>query len=167
MALPCWVAGLGRPALKDILGSCSAREMSLHTQRSLQSKAESESESEVTQSCPTLCDPTVVAYQVLPSMGFSRQEYWSGLPFLLQEIFTTQELNLGLPHCRQILYRLSHQGSPLAGWYKPPTAASAAKSLQSCLTVCDPTDSSPPGSSVPGILQARILEWVAISFSIA
>ena len=45
-----------------------------------------------------------------------------------------------------------------------PTAA-AAKSLQSCLTLCDPIDSSPPGSSVPGILQARKLEWVAISFS--
>ena len=44
-------------------------------------------------------------------------------------------------------------------------AAAAAKSLQSCLTLCDPIDSSPPGSSVPGILQARILEWVAISFS--
>ena len=43
--------------------------------------------------------------------------------------------------------------------------AAAAKSLQSCLTLCDPTDSSPPGSSVPGILQARTLEWVAISFS--
>ena len=43
--------------------------------------------------------------------------------------------------------------------------AAAAKSLQSCLTLCDPIDSSPPGSSVPGILQARILEWVAISFS--
>ena len=43
--------------------------------------------------------------------------------------------------------------------------AAAAKSLQSCLTLCDPTDGSPPGSSVPGILQARILEWVAISFS--
>ena len=167
MALPCWVAGLGRPALKDVLGSCSAREMSPHTQRSLQSKAESESE--VTQSCPTLCDPMVVAYQLLPSMGFSRQEYWSGLPFLLQVIFTTQGLNLGLPHCRQILYRLSHQGSPLAGWYKPPiaAAAAAAKSLQSCLTLCDPIDGSPPGFSVPGILQARILEWVAISFSIA
>ena len=41
----------------------------------------------------------------------------------------------------------------------------AAKSLQSCPTLCDPTDSSPPGSPVPGILQARILEWVAISFS--
>ena len=44
-------------------------------------------------------------------------------------------------------------------------AAAAAKSLQSCPTVCDPTDSSPPGSPVPGILQARTLEWVAISFS--
>ena len=44
-------------------------------------------------------------------------------------------------------------------------AAAAAKSLQSCPTLCDPRDSSPPGSPVPGILQARILEWVAISFS--
>jgi len=41
----------------------------------------------------------------------------------------------------------------------------AAKSLQSCPTLCDPTDSSPPGSAIPGILQARTLEWVAISFS--
>ena len=44
-------------------------------------------------------------------------------------------------------------------------AAAAAKSLQSCPTPRDPTDSSPPGSAVPGILQARTLEWVAISFS--
>ena len=44
-------------------------------------------------------------------------------------------------------------------------AAAAAKSLQSCLTLCNPTDGSPLGSSVPGILQARTLEWVAISFS--
>ena len=44
-------------------------------------------------------------------------------------------------------------------------AAAAAKSLQSCLTLCDPIDGSPPGSSIPGILQARILEWAAISFS--
>ena len=43
--------------------------------------------------------------------------------------------------------------------------AAAAKSLQSCLTLCDPIDGSPPGSPVPGILQARTLEWVAISFS--
>ena len=47
---------------------------------------------------------------------------------------------------------------------KCQTVSAAAKSLQSCPTLCDPTDGSPPGSSVPGILQARILEWVAISF---
>ena len=46
-------------------------------------------------------------------------------------------------------------------WY----AAAAAKSLQSCLTLCDPIDGSPSGSPVPGILKARTLEWVAISFS--
>ena len=44
-------------------------------------------------------------------------------------------------------------------------AAASAESLQSCPTLCDPIDGSPPGSSVPGILQARTLEWVAISFS--
>ena len=44
-------------------------------------------------------------------------------------------------------------------------AAAEAKSLQSCPTLCDPIDGSPPGSPVPGILQARVLEWVAISFS--
>ena len=44
-------------------------------------------------------------------------------------------------------------------------AAAAAKSLQSCQTLCDPIDGSPPGSPVPGILQARTLEWVAIAFS--
>ena len=43
------------------------------------------------------------------------------------------------------------------------TAAAAAKSLQSCPTLCDPIDGSPPGSAIPGILQARTLEWVAIS----
>ena len=45
------------------------------------------------------------------------------------------------------------------------SAAAAAKSLQSCLTLCDPTDGNPPGSPIPGILQARTMEWVAISFS--
>ena len=44
-------------------------------------------------------------------------------------------------------------------------AAAAAKSLQSCPTLCDPIDGSPPGSPVPGILQERTLDWVAISFS--
>ena len=45
------------------------------------------------------------------------------------------------------------------------TAAAAAKSLQSCPTLCDPIDGSPPGSSVHGIFQARVLEWGAIAFS--
>ena len=47
------------------------------------------------------------------------------------------------------------------------TAAAPAKSLQSCPTLCDPIGGSPPGSPIPGILQARTLEWVAISFSSA
>ena len=46
-----------------------------------------------------------------------------------------------------------------------PAAATAAKSFQSCPTLCDPIDGSPPGSPIPGILQARTLEWVAIAFS--
>ena len=47
----------------------------------------------------------------------------------------------------------------------PAAAAAAAKSLQSCLTLCNPIDGSLPGSPIPGILQARTLEWTAISFS--
>ena len=54
---------------------------------------------------------------------------------------------------------LAPSGKP--GFYH----AAAAKSLQSCLTLCDPIDGSPPGSPIPGILQVRTLEWVAISFS--
>ena len=50
-----------------------------------------------------------------------------------------------------------------AGWLG--VAAATAKSLQPCLTLCEPIDGSPPGSPVSGILQARTLEWVAISFS--
>ena len=50
-------------------------------------------------------------------------------------------------------------------WCSLTSAAAAAKSLQSCLTLCDSIDGSPPGSPIPGILQARTLEWVAISFS--
>ena len=73
------------------------------------------SDSEVAQSCPTLCNPTDQA--PLP-MGFSRQEHWGGLQFPHPGIFSTQGSNLGLPHCRQTLYLLSHQGSPgwLHGW---------------------------------------------------
>ena len=74
----------------------------------------------------------------------------------------------GLLHCRQMLYHPSHQRSP-SSWYLlslAAAAAAAAKLLQSCLTLCDPIDGS-PGSPVPGILQARVLEWVAIAFSLS
>ena len=58
--------------------------------------------------------PWTVAHQAPLSVGFSRQEYWNGLHVLLQGIFLTQGLNLGLLLCRQILYHLSYQGSPIS-----------------------------------------------------
>ena len=75
-----------------------------------------------------------------------------GCHSLLQRIFPTQGSNSGLPHCRQVLYHLSHQGSV------------KVNVTQSCLTLCDPMDCSLPDSSVHGIFQAGILEWVAIPF---
>ena len=65
--------------------------------------------------------PRTVDYHAPPSMGFSRQEYWSGLPFPSPEIFPTQGLNPGLPHCRQTLYHLSHQGNPDETYIKAVT----------------------------------------------
>ena len=73
----------------------------------------------------------MAAYQAPPSMGFSRQEHWSGLPFPLQ--------------CTKV--------------------KSESEVAHSCLTLSDPMDCSPPGSSVPGIFQARLLEWDAIAVS--
>jgi len=66
-----------------------------------------------------------------------------------------------------IILKRDGSSSMLLGTSHPlaSAAAAAAKSLQSCPTLCDPRDGSPPGSAVPGILQARTLEWVAISFS--
>ena len=82
-------------------------------------------------SCVQLCATLwTAAHQAPLSLGFSRQEYRSGLPFP-----------------------------------SPIHACMHAKSLQLCPTLCDLMDSSPPGSSVHGILQARILEWIASSFS--
>ena len=76
-------------------------------------------------------NPWTVAYQAPPSMGFSRQKYWSGLPFLSPNMKVKSESEVA----------------------------------QSCPTLRDPMDYSPPGSSVHGILQTRALEWVAIAFS--
>ena len=91
-----------------------------------------------------LATPWTAAHQASPPMGFSRQEYWSGVP---------------LPSLERETKATCLDQSPLCG----VEGLFAFKSLQSCLTLCDPTDSSPPGSPLPGILQARALEWVAIS----
>ena len=61
-------------------------------------------------------------------------------------------------------YHLGEKVKNLTVWKEEPAAA-AAKLLQSCPTLCNPTDGSPPGSSIPGVLQARTLEWFAISLS--
>ena len=79
----------------------------------------------VTQSCPTVCDPLDCSPPL--SMGISvhgdspGQNSGVGCHFLLQGIFPTQGWNPGLPHCRQILYHLSHQGSPLNKMPDPKT----------------------------------------------
>ena len=86
-----------------------------------------------------------------------------GCHALVQGIFPTQ----GLSPCLLRLLHWQVGSSPLVPPGKPHNmpAAVAAKSLQSCPTLYDPIDGSPPGSPVPGMLQARTLEWVAISFS--
>ena len=68
--------------------------------------------SEVTRHVRLFVTPWTVAYQASPSMGFSRQVYWSGVHFLLQGIFPSQGSNPGLLHCRQTLYPLSKLSQP-------------------------------------------------------
>ena len=86
-------------------------------------------------------------------MGFSRQEYWREFPCLPPG----ESSSPGIEPTSLMSLALAD------GFFI--TAAATAKSLQSCPILCDPIESSPPGSPVPGILQARILDWVAISFS--
>ena len=89
-----------------------------------------------------------------------------GTPELLLT-FWEPKLFLVELHCRKNLSGTltRFQTFWLPGVPTSAAVAAAAKSLQSCLTLCDPTDGSPPGSAIPGILQARTLEWVALTFS--
>ena len=87
------------------------------------------------------------------------QEYWRGLPCLPAGDLPDPWIKPMSPALQEVSLLLSHLGSPNIDF------AATAKSLQSCPTLSDPTDGSLPGSPVPGILQARTLEWVAISFS--
>ena len=115
--------------------------------------------------CPTLCDP--VDYSLPGSSVHGDSSVKNpvvGCHFLLQGIFPSQGSNpLTSPALAGGFFIIS------AIWEAQEwlAAAAAAKSLQSCPTLCDPIDGRPPGSPVPGILQARTLEWVAISFSSA
>ena len=78
-------------------------------------------------------------------------QFWLSTPLPLDK---QEPSTLGPLVTRKSTFLFTEKGSP-----------ATAKSLQSCPTLCDPIDGSPPGSSVPGILQAKTLEWVAISFS--
>ena len=118
--------------------------------------------------------PWTAAHQAPLSMGFSSQEYWSGLPFPTPGNVPdtgTEPISLVSPALAGRFFTTEppRQSLPLRFLTSVcvMTAAAAAKSLQSCLTLCDPIDISPPGFAVPRILQARTLEWVAISFSSA
>ena len=104
--------------------------------------------------------PWMVTYQAPRSMGFSRQEYWSGLPFPSPGDLPNPGIEPRSPALQTDTLPSEPPGKPILY-----AAAAAAKSPQSCPTLCDPRDGSPPGSPIPEILQARILEWVAISFS--
>ena len=114
--------------------------------------------------------------RLLPPWGFSRQEYWSGLPHTppgdhpdpgvkptslvfpaFAGRFITTSATWEACHTKQLAAAAATAAAAAA-------AAAAAKSFQ-CPALCDPIDGSPPGSPVPGFLQARILERVAISFS--
>ena len=110
----------------------------------------------VAKSCLTLCDPMDQLARFLCPWDFPGKNSGVGCHFLLQGFFLTQGSNLRLLHWQADSLLLSHEGSPLAG---------AAYSLQQCLILRHPLNYSLPGSSVHGILQATILEWVAIFFS--
>ena len=126
-------------------------------------------------SCVRLCaTPWTAAYQAPPFMGFSRQEYWSGLPLPSPTGLESKLNNMMVKYSHRwsalfvinvIIMNKCYLSSRLSIYNYCYVAA--AKSLQSCPTLCDPIDSSPPGSPTPGIPQARTLEWVAISFSSA
>ena len=104
------------------------------------------------QSCPTLCDTIDGSPQGSPVPGIlqARTLEWVAITF--------SEVALVVKNSLANAEDIRDMGSiPRSGCY--------AKSLQLCPTLCDPIDGSPQGSPVPGILQARTLEWVAISFS--
>ena len=104
--------------------------------------------------CPTVCTPWIAAHQAPLSMEFSRQEYWSGLPF-------PSSGDLSNPGMEPESLALASA----AAWEAPNKhLAVLCLVAQLCPILCNPVDCSLPGSSVRGIFQARMLEWIAISY---
>ena len=113
------------------------------------------------QLCLTLCNPTDCSLHQAPlTMGFSRQEYWNKLPFLPLGDLPHPGIQLLSP---ALAARFFTTAPPRKPWFSLYT--NWREVAQSRLTLCNPTDCSPPGSSIHGIFQARVLKWVAISFS--
>ena len=101
--------------------------------------------------------PWTIVAQAPLSMGFPRQEYLSGWQFHSPGGSPNSGIEPTSPALTGSFFTAVPPGIP-----DTAAAAAAAKSLQSCPTLCDPIDGNPPGSPVPGILQSRTLEWVAI-----
>ena len=118
----------------------------------------------------TLVTPRTVAQQAPLYMGLSWQEYWNGLPFPPQKVLPDSGIETVSPTLTGGFFTTEPPGKPwldivILNGIMIFAAAAAAKSLQSCPTLCDPIDCSLQSFSVHGILQARTQEWVAISFS--
>ena len=110
----------------------------------------------VTQSCPTLCDPTDCSLPGSSIHGISQAR-------ILERVTMPSSRGSSWPRDRTHISYVSHSGIWVL--YHCCLAAAAAKLLQSCPTLCNTVDWSPPGSSVRGILQTRILEWIAMPSS--
>ena len=107
--------------------------------------------------------PWTVALQAPLSMELSRQGYWIGLPFSFPGELPDSGIKSRSPALQADSFPFERLGKRVI--YHLVGITAAAKSLQSCPTLCEPIDGSPPSSPVPGILQAKTLEWAAISFS--
>ena len=124
----------------------------------------------ITESCSTLATAWTVAHQAPLSMGFSGKNTGGGCHFLLQGIFPTRDSNPSFLNCRQILYRLSYEGSLVDAYltilyiFKDSCTSihAAAASLQSCPTLCDPIDGSQPG--FPSLGFSRQEHWSGLPF---
>ena len=141
--------------LEELTSTCLTKQPKTNTTKQQQNRCVCVS-ALLAQSCLTLGDPVDCSPPGSSSMGLSRQECWSGWPFPSPGDLPDPGMEARSP---------ALHADALPSELKGFAMLCYAKSLQSCPTLCDPIDGSLPGSPVPGILQARTLEWVGISFS--